>query len=404
VHRVRAARLAACVALTIAVSGVSSAIPAAADPVTSVPDQNCVPQSGGTIVGQPWAQKLLGFDRVWPITTGEGIRVAVIDTGIDRRQPQMAQIHVQDGRDVSGTGTGPTDTTDCNGHGTGVAGIIAAPHVNDTLFEGVAPGVTIIPVRQTGSDGKGTTQALAAGITYAVDQHANVINVSISAGKSTASLQAAVAYAARHNVVIVAAAGNDGDSTEVSKISYPAAYASTYPNVIGVAAIDEKGQIASFSDTGNYVCVAAPGSNIVIPSRQSGYTTDSGTSFATPFVTGTVALMMRAFPALTPLQLRNRLEATADPPPVTVPSNRYGYGIVDPYLALTSVRDDSAPPPSAAAVAPLPAPVRPQPPDRHLQHVALGAGLGLVGLAVLAGLAVVAFRRPGARRPDAVRT
>lgn len=388
----RIARQALAVALAV-----SSAPLLLAPPAGAVPDQSCVPQAGGTITTLPWAQKLLGFDRAWPISRGARVRVAVIDTGMDRTQPQMRQIQVSGGKDVSGTGTGPTDTSDCNGHGTGVIGIIAAPQYPNVQFLGVAPEATIIPVRQTGSDGKGTSASIAAGIDYAIAMRADVVNISISVPTSTPRLKQAVADAAAHDLIIVAAAGNDGNSQTVSKVSYPAAYASSYSNVIGVAAIDSKGQVASFSDKGSYVCVAAPGVDIVIPSRQSGYTTDSGTSFATPFVTGTVALMLGAFPNLSPLEVRNRLEATADPPPETVPSLTYGYGVVDPYLAVTAVRDDTATLPTPRPGKPVPAPVAPKPPDRHLQHVALAAGLGLIGLAALSGLAVVAFGRPRSR-------
>jgi membrane-anchored mycosin MYCP len=135
----------------------------------------------------------------------------------------------------------------------------------------------------------------------------------------------------------------------------------------------------------------------VMPARQSGYRKDSGTSFATPYVSGTVALLLAAHSGLTPAQVRARLEATADPPPVSVPSNTYGYGIIDPFLAVTAVRDDTAVLPSAARGAPLPPPVAVRGANRHLQHVALAAGLGLIGLAVLACLAVVAFGRPRSR-------
>jgi membrane-anchored mycosin MYCP len=368
-----------------------------AAPASATPDQNCVPQAGSPLSSPPWAQKLLNFQRAWTITQGAGVRVAVIDTGLDRTQPQLAGIHVEGGRDVSGTGTGPTDTNDCNGHGSGVAGIIAAPPMSGVSFLGVAPGATIIPIRQTGADGKGDSETLATGIEYAIAMHAEVINVSITVPRSTPKLQQAIADAAAHHVIVVAAAGNDGATTGVSAASFPAAYSTSYDNVIAVAAIDSAGQIAPFSDQGSYVDVAAPGADVVMPARQSGYRKDSGTSFATPYVSGTVALLLAAHSGLTPVQVRARLEATADPPPVSVPSNTYGYGIIDPFLAVTAVRDDTAVLPSAARGAPLPPPVPVRAANQHRQHVALAAGLGLIGLAVLACLAVVAFGRPRSR-------
>lgn len=120
------------------------------------------PQTGSPTNGMPWAQTRLNFRRAWPISTGAGIKVAVIDSGIDLSHPQMAKIHVADAHNVI---DGSTYVQDCLGHGTGVGvtGIIAGPPVTDSDFFGVAPGVTIVPVRQTDANGHGTSNGIAAG-------------------------------------------------------------------------------------------------------------------------------------------------------------------------------------------------------------------------------------------------
>jgi membrane-anchored mycosin MYCP len=353
-----------------------------ASPIT---DQNCLPKAGGALTAIPWPQTRLDFERAWSVTQGAGVRVAVIDSGLDRTQPQLALLHLADGYDVL-PGFAKNDTRDCDGHGTAVAGIIAAPPVNGVPFVGVAPGVTIVPIKQTNSSGDNlaSDRGIAAGIVYALQVKARVINISVTVNKPSAPIEAAVALAAKAKVVMVAAAGNDGNG--VNATAYPAAYSRTYPNVIAVSAANSADQVPSFSERGNYVTLCAPGVAVVVPARQSGYTTMDGTSFAAPYVTGTVALMLAARPSMTAAEVRTRLEATADPPPATVPDPRYGYGMVNPYRAVTSVREDTAPPAPVSARA-LPARAVVAPPSRRLQRIALAAAAALL---ILAGFLAVA--------------
>ena len=366
---------------------------APATPAGAVPSQDCPPQVGQQLTSTPWPQTRLKFQNAWSISQGDGVRVGVVDSGLDPGQPQVARIHVADGHNVR-PGENPQDWMDCYGHGTGVSSIIAAPQLTGVPFVGVAPGATIIPIKQTGRDPRdGDSDGIAAGIRYAVQQHARVVNVSVKTNAPTAAMEQAVSYAQQQHVVIVAAAGNDAGESDLKAAAYPAAYAARYDNVIAVAAVDQQDTVAAFSDAGGYVSVAAPGVGVIIASRGSGYAKQDGTSFAAPFVTGTVALLLGADPAMTPAQVRTRLEATADPPPVSVPSERYGYGIINPYRALTAVRNDALTPPTPVAAAPLPAPSAPVAADRRLQHVALGAGLGLVALAALLAAGAAVLRR-----------
>ena len=337
----------------------------------------------------PWAQKRLGFQKVWPITDGQGVRVAVIDSGVNRDQAQMAPIHYSDGANVLGGGFRADDTRDCYGHGTAVTGIIAAPKIVDVAFLGVAPGVTIVPIKQSNQQNDGTAEGVAAGIEAAIAANVRVINISWATKVDVAVMRDAIAKAEAHDIVVVAAASNDAQSGNLA--AYPAAY----PTVLAVAATDDQDQVAKFSETGSYVDLAAPGVKVEAPAPKSGYQLQlDGTSFAAPFVTGTVALVRAAHPQLTAAQVRARLEATADPPPgQTVPSQAYGYGTVNPYLAVTAVRDDAAIAPRPRKQIPLPAGA-PQPrPDRHLEHLALGIATMLLGLAVVAGLTAAVVRR-----------
>jgi len=364
------------------VAGVGLGVPSA----YAAPECNVKP--GTKEAGAPWAQARLGFQRVWPITQGRGVKVAVIDSGVNRNQAQMARIHYQGGRNVWGGGFAADDTRDCYGHGTAVAGIIAAPKIVNIAFLGVAPGVTIVPIKQSNQQRDGTAEGIAAGIDAAIAAQAQVINISWATNVDVPVMRDAIARAEASDIVVVAAASNDAQSGNLE--AYPAAY----PTVLAVAATDNQDQIAKFSETGYYVDLAAPGVQVEAPAPLHDYLPLDGTSFAAPFVTGTVALVRAAHPDLTAAQVRARLEATADPPPgVTVPSKEYGYGTVNPYLAVTAVRDDAAGPPPPVRRIPLNAAASQSGPDRHLEHLALGIGTIMLGLAVVAGLAAAVVRR-----------
>lgn len=367
---------------------------AASAPVRPQPEK-CDVAPGGE-VSDFWAQSRLNFQRAWPVTRGKGVLVAVIDSGLNNTlQPQLKKLEVLPGVDVIAVpGYDRRDTRDCFGHGTAVTSIIAAQPSNAVPFVGVAPDVTVLPIKQTNTQGDktGNAEGIAAGIDVALAAHADVANISVTYPGQSPQLEQSVQRAARAGMVIVAAAGNDGNGA--NQPAYPAAYSTKYPNVIAVSASDAQDVIAPFSETGDYVTVAAPGVKVPATAGRSGYVSLSGTSFAAPFVTGTVALVRSAFPKMTAEQVRSRIISTADAPPASVPDRFYGYGIVNPFLAVTTLRQDAAPSPASRPATPLPAPQAAQPPDRHLQQLALAAALILLGLAIVAvaGAAVLRAR------------
>ena len=283
-----------------------------------------------------WGYSALRLGEIHTSLTGVGIRVAVIDSGVDRTGPELngdglnGTSKVLDGCDWVTSPTSVcrgTGVLDENGHGTHVAGIIAAK--NDGLgVTGVAPSVEILPLRVLDANGEGWLADIAAAIDYAVNNGANVINLSLGGTADRSVIRLAVERAISRGVVVVAAAGNDGVSASAS---YPAAY----PGVIAVAATNESNRIASYSSSGNYIDVAAPGSDILSAwPFESGYARLSGTSMASPHVAGIAALLLDK--NVVANEVAGKIGSTAinTTPFTDYVSTRYGSGFVNPYLAL----------------------------------------------------------------------
>ncbi|MEU8526641.1 type VII secretion-associated serine protease mycosin [Streptomyces sp. NPDC048629] len=327
----RSAGTAAVVGAVIALGAVVAPPSAAAPPAAPGLPPRCAEPATKTIPDLPWPQARLELERVWEITKGEGQKVAVVDSGVDAGVPQLKG-HVLRGSDVVGkSGRGDTD---CVGHGTFVAGIVAARPGKGVRFAGVAPGATILPVRQTTDGEDGSANSMARGIVRAVDSGARVINVSANSPTANAALKAAVAYAVSKDVLVVASVGNRDQRAEPLTNSYP----SSYPDVLGVGAVGRDDQPATFSEAGTFVDVAAPGVDIIsLGPGGPGFVIDQGTSFAAPFVTGTAALVRAYHPELTVRQVITRIQVTADRPAGTVPDPQLGHGIVNPYRAVTAV-------------------------------------------------------------------
>jgi membrane-anchored mycosin MYCP len=368
-------------------------------PVASmpVPTQNC-PATGQTRrdTKDPWAQQALGFSNVWPLTEGQGVTVAVVDSGVDFTPQLLGRVTAHD---LTGTGLQDCGTNDATaGHGTEVAAIIAASDMQSKgiPFEGVAPAARILSVKvQDQNQDQSGSVTLAEGIRYAVQQGAQVINVSITTPRSTPDLRAAVEFALRDNVVIVAAGGNDTTDTGVGPF-YPA----SYPGVLSVGAVDPTGALAGFSDQRSHVAVTAPGEDVTSAAPGPGYAQEdlSGSSFAAPFVSGVAALVRARYPRLTARQVVARIVATADGN--TGPGT--GNGLVNPVEAVTAILGGtSAQGPSPSAAGPVSV-SRTLPPDRTARP-ALEVTAGSLGAAVLVVLGVVVFRGGRRRRWQAGR-
>jgi membrane-anchored mycosin MYCP len=355
---------------------------AGAQPVSAAPvGQQCATPTDTIYPGVPWAVQRLAPQRVWPLTDGHGVVVAVIDTGVDGAVPQLAG-HVLRGYDVVNA-EGVAADDDCYGHGTFVAGIIAASRIDGSGVVGIAPGVTILPIRQANGLSDGTASGLARGVQAAVDAGADVINISASSFFPSEPLRQAIDYASAHDVVVVAAAANRAQSG--NPVPYPAGY----PSVVAVGAVGPGGTRTDFSETGDYLDLVAPGADVIGLSRGGrGHLVGSGTSYATPFVAATAALVRAYHPHLTAAQVKRRLELTADHPATSLPDPQLGWGMVNPYHAVTAIlpEEDGASP----ARQPLPplAEVAVPTPDTRTRDVALGMVLAGVVVSAAGGLLV----------------
>jgi type VII secretion-associated serine protease mycosin len=349
------------------------------------------------VKGTPWFLQRVLLDQLWQGTDkGKGVRVAVIDTGVDDKNPQLSSaVDKSAGRDYLAGGKGGDPTEDQVGHGTKVAGIIAARPRAGTGFVGLAPEATIIPIRQNDADSTGDSDTMAQAITYAVARRADVINISQDTTKplsATSALAQAVHRAIDEGVVVVASAGNDGLDGK-SKATYPAAF----EGVLAVASSDRNNERASFSQAGPFVGVAAPGVDIVSTVPGGGQCADNGTSFSAPFVAGVAALLKEKHPDWTPAQIVTQIEQTAERV-VNGHDDFVGWGVVDPVRAVQE--SDLADPPSTPSPDPgptgLPAPdVAPfslaeTPEERDRRYAVYAVGATVVLATLIAGAAVVA--------------
>ena len=283
---------------------------------------------------QQWALDRTSFEAAWSVTRGRGVRVAVIDSGVDASHQEL-QGSVLPGKDY----IDPTDDgrVDPNGHGTLVAGIIAA-HVNNKLgIVGAAPGVKILPVRVLNKKGIGNASNVAKGVIWAVDRGARVINLSLG-GKKSAGLEQAMKYANRKGAVVVAAGGNNGQAG--NKPVYPAAY----PEAIAVAAVSTNLSHPPFGNTGSYLDLSAPGVGIVSASgsSSSAYADASGTSMATPYASAEAALIISAKPSLSAKGVKQIMQSTATNSGSKGVDPVFGNGLINPGAALYAVQPHPA--------------------------------------------------------------
>jgi subtilisin family serine protease len=303
-----------------------------------------------------WGLTKIKAPEGWDCQTGSrDVIVAVVDSGIDLNHPDLVTNLVPgyDMVDLPGAVppapwmlSGDFITRDSNpqdeqGHGTHVAGIIGASTNNGTGVAGVAWSCRLMSVRAMAlvvnrvngrTNAVGSAADIAAAVRYAVDHGARVINLSLGSSMQTFVERDAIAYAVRRDVVVVAAMGNDfarGNAT-----SYPAAY----PGVLAVGAVDQFDKQASFSSTGPHIGVVAPGVDVLSTYLDDTYAYLSGTSMATPFVSGLAALLRSCSPSLKATEVITIIKETAvslrDNPADPVPNNTYGYGRIDVKAAL----------------------------------------------------------------------
>ncbi len=280
----------------------------------------------------PW-----GIDRVfgdgsypfptWESSTGKGVGVAVLDTGIDIRHKDLAVTGGYAAINCFPAGHCARPWDDDNGHGTHVAGTVAALD-NDQGVVGIAPEAELYAVKVLDGDGAGSWATVADGITWAARNNIEIINLSLGGGHSN-TVKEAVEYAADQGTLMIASAGNSGPSED--SVNYPAAY----PEVMAVTATDKNNELADFSSRGSEVELAAPGVSIYSTLADNSYDTYSGTSMASPHVAGIAALAWSVDPTLISTEVREVLNSTAKN--IGLSSNQQGHGLVRADRAVDSL-------------------------------------------------------------------
>ncbi|OXM44555.1 peptidase S8 and S53 subtilisin kexin sedolisin [Amycolatopsis alba DSM 44262] len=303
----------ACATLTLLANG---GLAAAQDtelpqiPQTLKAGQACTSPSGKKVPSVPWQLPYLGVDRLWALSKGEGVTVGVVDTGVDK-----AVLPVQQVGDAG---------TDCVGHGTVVASLIAAPLVDGAKVSGLAPGARVLAVRGTEKTGAATAASIASALDGAVAAGARIICVATAVTEAGPALQAAVDRAVAAGALIVAAAGRD--ATKASDVPPWPYYPAAFPGVLAVSALGPDGKPDAKAVPGS---LAAPGNLVVGLGPGGGAAVGAGPAFAAAHVAAAAALIRSYRPETTAADVARRLRDTAYP--------HAGVTVLDPLAALTSV-------------------------------------------------------------------
>lgn len=296
----------------------------------------------------------INMEIAWDVSTGSGVTVAIVDTGIAyedygrfyKKAPDLANTCFVAGYDFVNNDSHPNDDSS-PGHGTHVAGTVAQSTNNNLGVAGIAFNACLMPVKVLNSSGSGTYADVADGIYWAVDHGAQVINLSLGGSSDSQTLKDAVAYAYNNGVTVVAAAGNDNSST----ISYPAAY-DDYVIAVGATQYDET--LAPYSNYGASLDLVAPGGNLDLDQNNDGYGDGvlqqtferkgwrttwgyyfmQGTSMATPHVAGIAVLVLANGNTTTVDEVRSALQETTEDLGAAGFDETYGWGLVDAYAAL----------------------------------------------------------------------
>ncbi|MET9113614.1 type VII secretion-associated serine protease mycosin [Streptomyces longwoodensis] len=370
-----------------------------------------------------WFLDAMRAEEMWRTSTGEGVTVAVIDSGVDPTNPDL-EGRVLSGKDFAPVGQPGNEHTDYDGHGTGMAGLIAGTgaYGGGRGAFGLAPGAKVLPIRLP-KDGEAANEAagikifndaLAPAIRYAADQGAKVINISSAASEGSPQVSAAVRYALDRGSLIFAGVGNNG--AKANQVMYPAAT----PGVVGVAAVGQDLRRTAVSEYGPQVDMAAPGQDMIHAcGGKTGLCRSSGTSDATALASASAALIWSVHPDWTNNQvLRVMLNTLGAPTDGAKRNDSIGYGIVRPRIALThpgnpgpadvyplpdlkaaaSASPSAAPSEADKGADTAPAAARDEG-DDSVPWVAVVVGVAVLLAAVLAGVIVAARRRRRAAVP-----
>lgn len=271
--------------------------------------------------GVDWGVASYGIPALWKQCQGEGVTVAVVDSGV-------APHYALDGVVVDYRNfTTDSDQYDTLGHGTHCAGVIGAKAGN---AKGIAPKCKIHSLKVLGHSGMGSNDAVAEAVRYATEIKCDIISMSLGSSRPDDHLHQAIKDAHEAGIIVVCAAGNDGGS-----VNFPAAFRET----IGVGAVDKSGQVCEFSSRGKEIVVAAPGADITSTWLANGYATISGTSMAAPFVAGVLALYISAAKRdgekITHKTVVDALSKTCKDAGAEGHDDVYGWGLLDPHRLLT---------------------------------------------------------------------
>lgn len=313
-----------------------------------------LPDDPAVLNGSAWHLEKIQAPSAWNTSLGSNVVVAVLDSGVNYLHPDLAP-SLLPGHDFV---EGDADPSDDFGHGTAVAGVVAATGNNGFGLAGVAFGAKILPVKVMDAFGYAAYSAIADGIHYAVDHGARVINLSVAGSEPSATLQSAIDYAWSNNVIVVAAAGNTASDAP----QYPAACAS----VVAVAATTAEDSLAKFSSFGTNIALAAPGEAILTTTRNltTLFAAGSGTSLACPMVAAGAALVTAVHPALTNSQIVTLLEQTADDVGAAGLDSMFGFGRLNVARAVSVAaslagEDQGTPPPVSPPSLPRETPLPP---------------------------------------------
>ncbi len=346
------------VSLNTTVDAARLAVQIAADPAVVFAEPNAIRKVMRTpndpAVPQQWALNNIQAFDAWNVTTGAELVIAVLDTGVSANHPDL------DGKILPGYNAinGGDSSDDNNGHGTAVSGLIAANTDNDTGIAGMCWGCRILPVKVLSARGGGDDASVARGLRWAVDNGARIVNMSLGGSQDSQTLRDAVQYAHSRGTLIVAASGNERQAG--NPVSYPAAY----PEVFAVGATGNTDAITGFSNTGDYVALAAPGVGLWTTVLGGTYGPPNGTSFSSPYVAGVAGLIWTLRSDISNYDVACILQASADDKGAPGKDPEYGWGRLNALRAVQLAQNYGSCPLEQTAVEPDPTdPTDPTPVD-----------------------------------------